>query len=499
MKIRNLGIGIVAVTVIAACAGDRPDSLSPAPGTHFKYPTVLQDAEKDELGFEAGEIFVPERRSKDSGRVLSIPYYRFAATAERPATPIFLLAGGPGISWIDYFNENRRARQQVRFLRSIADVVVFDQRGAGHSRPSLHCPQRLDLPLNRVLEEEELASALRTAAMACRKHWIEAGVDLDSYNTLENAADVNDLRKALGYDAISLIGGSYGSHLALALVRDYPDVVERIVLDGIEGPDHTYDLPSAVLEALEKIAHAAEESEQVREHVPENGLMAVLEDILDALEENPQTVSVDLEGESVSVKIGRTSIQDVVLSGAQNRTNLAWAQRVLAMHHGDLARPARKAIEVRRQAIGNAMYFAMDCASGISRDREERIRTDPDEQAAEEILGNRNIDYFATCDAWNVLDLGAAFRDDVVSDVPALLFQGTWDVSTPYINAAEVARSLSNAILVTVKGGAHSTVDDLFREWSGMKALMETFLQGAPVDPPLTIDLTDAAFYPPKS
>ena len=43
-----------------------------------------------------------------------------------------------------------------------------------------------------------------------------------------------DLRQALDYDSINLIGGSYGTRLALTMMRDYPDSIRSVVLDSVD-------------------------------------------------------------------------------------------------------------------------------------------------------------------------------------------------------------------------------------------------------------------------
>lgn len=51
-----------------------------------------------------------------------------------------MLAGGPGASGLDGLKRSETSRE-IAFYRSIADGVVFDQRGAGRSTPRLDCPQ----------------------------------------------------------------------------------------------------------------------------------------------------------------------------------------------------------------------------------------------------------------------------------------------------------------------------------------------------------------------
>lgn len=58
------------------------------------------------------------------------------------------------------------------------------------------------------------------------------GIDLKQYNTLTNAADLEDLRLALGYEQWNLLGSSYGTRLALTAMREYPQGIRSVVLDS---------------------------------------------------------------------------------------------------------------------------------------------------------------------------------------------------------------------------------------------------------------------------
>lgn len=456
---------------------------------------VLDDGQVVRL--ETGKVDVPESRERPTSRTISISYYRLSSTASRPSAPIFLLAGGPGDSWVDRF-ETRDGREEALFYRQIGDVVLFDQRGAGHSRPRLVCPETIGLPLDEVVTEQSYAVAVRRAARKCRAHWEREGVDLKAYNTLENAADVDELRRVLGYRQISLVGGSYGSHLALALIRRYPESIARIVLYGVEGPDHTYDLPSAVLQAYERIAAAAERSEAFKGRIPEGGLIEGLRQVERRLDAQPAVVEVARHGEPVRVTVGRFDVQRSIPSGALNLDNLGWAARAVQIIEGDYSRVANDAIDTREQRL-DAMYFMMDCASGISRERLARLQDDAAEHAAQDVLGDLNSDYLAACNEWEARDLGAEFRDDVVSAMPALIFSGTWDIATPLRNGAEVARALSRSRLVTVEGGTHLTLKDLLKLWNPMRSLMSDFLRGREITPPALITLPSAAFKAPAA
>jgi pimeloyl-ACP methyl ester carboxylesterase len=156
---------------------------------------------------------------------------------------------------------------------------------------------------DKPLDLASVRTAMRALLIACRDRWQKEGVDLGAYNTVENAADINDLRQALGYRKLTLIGGSYGSHLALQFMRQYPDVVDRAVIFGVEGPDHTWDSPSAMLATLSRIAEATEQSPVFSGRIPPGGLLKTFERVLQRLDAAPETVSLTVGAQSKQVLI----------------------------------------------------------------------------------------------------------------------------------------------------------------------------------------------------
>jgi pimeloyl-ACP methyl ester carboxylesterase len=433
---------------------------------------------------EAGELQVPESRRRQTARRVTIPYYRLKSTSPTPASPIFLVAGGPGSSGIDLFRAEETHREAM-FYRTIADVVMFDQRGGGHSRPEMHCTQTRQFPLGQPIDDQGFQALAREALIECRDGHLRQGVDLAAYNTVENAADVNDLRIALGYKKITLIGGSYGSHLALQVMRQYPDTIDRVVIFGIEGPDHTWDSPSGMLDTLERIADATEHSPAFAGHVPEGGLLKTFERVLARLEAAPQSITITDRGQPRTVTIDAAFVRRAWRRDAGRRGDPnIWPELIIAMDRGDFSAFGRRAIANRTIELPDPMHFSMDCSSGISEERRRRYERDP----ARLLLGDINFEYEALCEVWPAEKLDASFHDNVMSDIPTLIVHGTWDMSTPLENAREVARTLTRSRLVEVIGGNHGALYNLYERWAPMRDRMREFLTGHDADFPATID-----------
>jgi pimeloyl-ACP methyl ester carboxylesterase len=433
---------------------------------------------------EAGVLRVPESRAHATRRRIGIPWYRLASTAEHPAAPIFMLAGGPGASGLDGL-QSAEVYREVAFYRSMADVVLFDQRGAGHAKPLMRCPQTARYPYDQPLDWARLRKTMRRMLAACRDHWQRQGVDLAAYNTVENAADVDDLRRALGYGKVTLVGGSYGSHLALQVMRRYPQAVDRAVLYGIEGPDQTWDDPDEVLAALRRHDEALQaQAPRLGLRVPKGGWLAALGRVERRLGRQPVDVALEHGGRTTHVVVDAGLVRLMALHRAGGHDDRhAWANMILAMDQGDFSQAARAAIDFRDLRLSRPMHYSMDCASGVDDARRARYAR----SSALGLIGDINLEYRMLCDLWPTRDPGPGYRATVVSSIPALLFQGTWDVSTPLENAHEVLAGLRRGQLVTVVGGNHGALYNLYDHWPPMHALMRGFLTGHDVRAPAQV------------
>jgi pimeloyl-ACP methyl ester carboxylesterase len=102
------------------------------------------------------------------------------------------------------------------------DFIVVDLRGSGYSQPALDCPDR----------SGPAAQWMRT----CRER-LSSIADLDCYNSAAVAADLADLRRALGIREWNLLGESYGTRYALTAMRDQPEGIRSVILDSVVPPE----------------------------------------------------------------------------------------------------------------------------------------------------------------------------------------------------------------------------------------------------------------------
>lgn len=426
------------------------------------YPHVLPMAERSGVPCEMGWFEVPENRRTSSSRNIEIAFIRFSTTNPEPGPPIITLEGGPGAKSIDTctLRPNRYLD-----LREFGDSIVLDQRGVGFARPNLTGPFRMELPLDRVVTEDEYVAEFARKTAETAAFWRERGVDLHGYTTQENADDVAALMEALGYDKFRTNGGSYGSHLSLSVIRRHSERIDRSFIFMVEGPDDTFKLPSNVETNLTRISRLAASAPELEGRVPD--LKSLIAEVLDQLRREPAEVDGVVVGEF-----------DVKLITADRMGDLSFIKKLpalyLGMKAGDFKPWGARVKQGRTQAMPNLMTLLMDCASGASAERLRQIR----EEAKTTLLSDLiNLPFPDVCPALGGPDAGDDFRTPVVSDVPALFASGTLDGRTPYSNAEAVMKGFSHKHHILVENAAHQ---DVMRE-PEILALVREFMNGRPV------------------
>ncbi|MFD7963817.1 alpha/beta hydrolase [Streptomyces zaomyceticus] len=262
-----LALAVLGATSLAACSvasgpeGGRPRS-SAGPADPADRPDLRRFYEQKLAWKPCGDhrcatLTVPMDYARPGdGKTFVLPVAK-AVTAVRGKRvgSLVLNPGGPGERGVRLIEEGV-ADDIGRDVRERFDIVSFDPRGVGESRPALTCtpagPEAADedpptegsadtadtpaiAPLNPRTEAERadaLASARATAA-DCRK---ASGPLLPHVGTHDAARDLDVLRAALGERRLTYVGWSYGTSLGTSYAEQFPRRVRAMVLDGAVDP-----------------------------------------------------------------------------------------------------------------------------------------------------------------------------------------------------------------------------------------------------------------------
>lgn len=397
-----------------------------------------------------GKYEVFENRASRSGRKIALNIMVLPALSDHPAPDPFVpLAGGPGQSAVEAYplaGFTTKVRQQ-------RDVVLIDQRGTGHSNP-LQCDFRDPKDPNAILGETILLDRLR----ACRTN-LEAVADLTQYTTPISADDLDELRQALGYDKISLFGGSYGTRAALVYLRMHGDHVRSIALEAVAPPEYRIPLSFSrtIQSSVDRLIARCEADATCHADFP--NLKSEFIEILSRLDRSPATFQIKRNtGEMQTVTLSRGAF-------VGNLRPILYLPSVISqfpylihsVYQGDwtplgtIVLTFREAVE---KVIARGMSLSVICTEDIPGITEESIH----KETAGTYLGDFQVRYFQKgCHEWPEGRVPANLHDPVRSSVPALLISGALDPATPPEASQSAARALTNSRAIVVKEGTHGT------------------------------------------
>jgi pimeloyl-ACP methyl ester carboxylesterase len=180
------------------------------------------------MGADCGTYLTPENPAQPNGRKIELFVARVPAISfKKKPDPLFLIAGGPGTSAVDLYTSTAGPFDRIRRDR---DIILLDQRGTGRSN-------RLDCQYSeRNLFERVDDAGLAEENAKCRDE-LSKRADLKQYTTSIAVRDLDDVRRALGYEQINLFGNSYGTRVAQHYARRYPQATRTLILDGVVNPE----------------------------------------------------------------------------------------------------------------------------------------------------------------------------------------------------------------------------------------------------------------------
>lgn len=433
---------------------------------NFESPVVGQ------VTGERGWLEAPVRHSNPGGAKIRLPVVRLKSTNPTPGPPIVFLAGGPGIAGTRTLMGSL-APTAAR-VRAFADVIAFDQRGTGASEPSLAVPGQFELPSSIPTDSPAAIERITAVGNLIRSAVESHGIDLSAYNTIESADDVELLRRGLGVEKVVLWGHSYGTHLALAIIKRHGERVARALLGGVNGLDDRWRDPSDSDAWLDRVGAAVEAAAPAGRRIE---FVSQVRRVFAQLDKEPIRVPT-ANGE---VFIGKSEIQLLLtiqsgdLAFIQNLPVLfdSLEKRIRLESAATLVQQT-----IRARPIGTAMTYSMHVASGVSAQRLARIK----DQAPGALLGNAinwGIGDEAFVKALGVKDLGDDFRAPFRSSVPVLIMLGTLDGRAFESDAKRAGAQFDQVSYITIDGASHDFW--FLRPPARIPEVTEAFLRGETV------------------
>ncbi|MFF2195216.1 alpha/beta fold hydrolase [Streptomyces sp. NPDC058157] len=456
---------LLCLTAVAASpAGRTPTPAAPArfvPGPCPKTAEPVPELAKARCGL----LEVPENRARPGGRTLKLAAAVIPAASAKPAAePVVFMAGGPGGETFD----------DIPFLTASGvnrdhDLIIMAQRGNRYDQPNLACPEVDRFNARYVglgYDSAQAKTQMLEAFRQCRDRLAADGTDLGAYNTVENAADFADLRTALGIARWNVYGYSYGTNLALTLLRTHPEGIRAVAIDSVTPPQTVvlpWGWPSAQ-EGIGAILDACAAQPACKSRYPD--LRKTLDEQVARLEAKPLTLTArpPKGGAPVKVVLDGGALLNVLVANTIKPVDVPAAIDELA--HGNPERFARARAVDAVPATGmtaHGLTESVACAEwtpGVSESDVLNAGRKAFPGWPDTVLAQTpQLPFqFDVCRTWNVPDRAAQQRVAAVSSVPVLLLSGTFDQKTGSEFAKDAARTLSRSTSVKIPGVTHWVV-----------------------------------------
>jgi pimeloyl-ACP methyl ester carboxylesterase len=269
---------------------------------------------------------------------------------------------------------------------------------------------------------------------------------------------LNDLRSTLGYDKLNLYAISYGTRLALTLMRDYPQVVRSAVLDSV------YPLQVNLYTALAPNAERAFNVFFDRCAADPNcslsypDLRVVFYALVDELNAHPVEVSLLVDSARQTVQLDGGLLIDVLFVGLYNPAVTArMPQMIYEIRQGEYTILKERLALYFDASSALGMQMAVQCSEEFPFNApEEAFAAAQGVQSQIAAFFPESVQpLFEVCKEWTVTPPDPRENLRVASDLPTLVLAGEGDPITPPDWGRIVAGDLSHAYFYEFPANGH--------------------------------------------
>ncbi|MCY4064335.1 MAG: alpha/beta fold hydrolase [Chloroflexi bacterium] len=386
----------------------------------------------------------------DAGQVAIYFTQIHGRNSQKRPDPLVYLVGGPGSSGTQLLQTS--FSKYLKYFADERDIVVIDQRGTGLSDPPLYCREVL-FRLDEILQShhDEHAELVLEILSDCHDRLTRNGVQFKTYHSDNIARDIVEVLRALGYERWNLVGVSYGSRLALEMMRDYAPSIRSVILDSVYPPqaDIYLDAWYHGERALQALFDACSDSERCSARYPD--LETVFHRVYERLNETPLRESYSPPRfETLEIKISGYRLYDWIFSWLYEVNSIQQIPKLIYDLDRGFAENAVRlgvAFEASMTSLSLGMHYTVQCQeeydSALKRDYYSMVEAHPH-------LGGYlryPVEGLSTlsrlCGMWRAEARPLSVNDPVLSDVPALLLSGNYDPITPPVYADMAEETLS--------------------------------------------------------
>jgi pimeloyl-ACP methyl ester carboxylesterase len=463
LTVRKLAGAFLAAPIAAVCvaAGALPAPAGAAVSSGASGIPFVPCKESNELA--CAHLTVPLDPSGAVPGTITLAIRRRLAPVGEAHSAVIALAGGPGQSAIPFAETFTELLGPILDTR---DLIVFDQRGTGYSHP-LAC------------HGFEQPGAYHSGGQLIKSCAEQIGPERAFYTSLDSVADIEALRKALGYEKLVLWGTSYGTKVAEEYAQEHPEHVEALVLDSVVPPTGPDPLDRTTFEAIPRILRQLCAYRQCAYITPNP--VADLARLVRRMRGGVVLGRyIGPHGQPQTIPISANELLDVLLAGDFDPLLRAeFPAAVKAAADGDSAPLARLLVRAvggeseEGEGIDTPLFYTTTCeeedfpwsrgASPGERLAQARTQIGALPASAFAPFTTANVfdfDELRACAYWPFATPAPPAVTEAMPNVPTLILSGADDLRTPTANARKVAAQIPDAHLLVVPNTGHAVLED---------------------------------------
>lgn len=456
-------------------------------------PFDIPDGETEGQTLDCGTLITYEDHfSEEDDAHVELAFVILYSINEPMPDPVIYLEGGPGgsaLSSVDTWVESS--------VRVNNDLILLDQRGTGFSLPILNC----------IEVETYEGDDPSEAEQACFDRFVEEDINLNAYNSAQSATDISELMALLqeekDYREFNLLGISYGTRLALTMLRDYPENIRSAIIDSVYPPNvNAYEQQGVnQYRGLRMLFDGCTTDPDCDNAYPD--LEAVFYDIYVSLNETPGVYEAEDRdtGEVSEQQLTGDSFFDLIVQSLYSTSAIPELPLVIYEvsegnygivdlidtgelsdgFHRDSALLQDEGDDLGDISDSEGMFNAVECKEELpfnNFDQAVKVSTGiPD--PIHDYLVSSIENQFLTCEIYGLEPADAIETEPIYSDIPTLVLAGTYDPITPPADAQTAAETLSRGYYFEFPGYGHGITD----AGDCAKSIIAEFLADPSVEP----------------